>query len=138
MCNKLRDVLWIWFGKSGIGSFWPEDESRPYYPCPDSRRLEPNGAGERGGAIPDAAGFPIAHGPRSLCSEVNWPMPWNEDWMTYRISMRLGTKPSKARTAGPLIPVGENLSPLEALSGENKSAVRGFIALCHQGAFEIH
>ena len=38
---------------------------------------------------------------------------------------------------GPLIPVEENLSPLEALSGENKPVVKEFIAFCRQGAFEI-
>ena len=38
---------------------------------------------------------------------------------------------------GPWIPVGENLSPLEALSGENKPDIKEFIAFCRQGAFEI-
>jgi len=48
------------------------------------------------------------------------------------------------KDGGPLIPVIphqsplERVQPLEALSGENKSGVREFIAFCRQGAFEIH
>jgi hypothetical protein len=47
-------------------------------------------------------------------------------------------KAVEGKDGGPLIPVGANLSPLEALSGENKTAVREFITFCRQGAFEIH
>ena len=47
-------------------------------------------------------------------------------------------KAVKGEDGGPLIPVGESLSPLEALSGENKLAIRKFIAFCRQGAFKIH
>lgn len=43
----------------------------------------------------------------------------------------------KGEDGGPWIPVGENLSPLEALSGENKPAVKKFVAFCRQGEFEI-
>jgi hypothetical protein len=47
-------------------------------------------------------------------------------------------KAVESEAGGPLIPVGANLSPLEALSGENKPATKQFIAFCRQGAFEIH
>jgi hypothetical protein len=46
-------------------------------------------------------------------------------------------KATEGEDGGPWIPVGENLSPLEALSGENKPALREFIAFCRQGEFEI-
>ena len=46
-------------------------------------------------------------------------------------------KADKGEDGTPWIPVGENLSPLEALSGQNKPAIREFIAFCRQGAFEI-
>jgi hypothetical protein len=46
-------------------------------------------------------------------------------------------KADEGRDGGPLIPVGQNLSPLEALSGENTSAIIEFIAFCRRGAFEI-
>ena len=46
-------------------------------------------------------------------------------------------KAVEGKDGGPLIPVGVNLSPLEALSGENKPAVEEFIAFCRQGSFQI-
>lgn len=46
-------------------------------------------------------------------------------------------KAVEGKDGRPLIPVGVKLSPLEALSGENKPAVREFIAFCRQGPFTI-
>jgi len=36
-----------------------------------------------------------------------------------------------------LVPVGAPISPIEALSGPNKEAVRELIAFCRKGGFEI-
>jgi hypothetical protein len=36
-----------------------------------------------------------------------------------------------------LVPVGAPLSPIEALSGPNKDAVRELVAFCRQGGFDI-
>ncbi len=46
-------------------------------------------------------------------------------------------KADKDEDGKPWIPAGKKLSPLEALSGENKPEIREFIAFCRQGAFEI-
>src|ERR1022692_2553168 len=59
----------IWFLKLEMGPFWPGNEFRPDRLCSNSRWCGSPRARTRGGAISDAAGFPLVEPIRSLCRD---------------------------------------------------------------------